>query len=308
LPWVEDHPVAAFFVGAYLYTWLITAPAVFMPPSWTAAILVYIGSFGPPVSAAAVTWLRGDDLRKWARQITHWRVGWHWWVVALALPIVAAIGITVGIFAVEGPVDLAQGLPSPLVFTGVFFFALILSGGLNEEPGWRGFAQARLNEHYGAFRASIVIGIVWAGWHLPYFFAPVTPQSGFPLVNQLGWFGGILMLSVILAWVYNSTSSVLIVIVLHAMANTADMLIPLVPDEILVDGIINERAVGTVTAVHLVVYTLIALAVVAYYGREKLATGSIPTASTVGGTDGMGTDTHRPGDKNHEHEPQEHKE
>lgn len=69
-PWIDDHPVAAFFVGAYAFTWLVSLPAVFVLPNWSAAILVYVGSFGPPVSVATVTWLRGDDVRDWARQIT----------------------------------------------------------------------------------------------------------------------------------------------------------------------------------------------------------------------------------------------
>lgn len=284
IPLIHQHPVAAFFIGAYAYTWIISAPAVFLDPSWTAAILIYVGSFGPPVSAAAVTWLRGDDVKAWARQITDWRVGWRWWTVALGLPLAAAVLISVGIFAVRGPIDFGRALPSPVVFVGIFLFTLVLSGGLNEEPGWRGFAQARLNERYGALQASLIVGVVWAGWHLPYFFAPVTPHSSFPLINQIGWVGGILTLSVILAWAYNSTGSVLIVMVLHAMANTADVIIPLVPEQILIDGVINERAVGTVTVVHLAVYTLVALAVVAYYGHSKLAKGVIPDDRYVGAT------------------------
>jgi len=289
LPLVDEHPVAAFFVGAYVYTWLVTAPAVAMPASWPAAILVYVGSFGPPVSAAAVTWLRGDDVRAWARQIVRWRVGWRWWAVALGLPVAAAVVITLGVLAVRGPVDLGQALPSPLLFVGIFLFAMVLSGGLNEEPGWRGFAQARLNERYGALRASLLIGVVWAGWHLPYFFAPVTPHSSFALVNQLGWFGGILTLSVLLAWVYHNTGSVLLAMVLHAMANTADVVIPLVPDEIFVDGVVDERAVGTVVVIHLAVYVLIVLVVVAYYGREKLSRGEVPGSRYVGGRETSGS-------------------
>ena len=110
----------------------------------------------------------------------------------------------------------------------------------------------------------------------------MTPQSNFTLVNQLGWFGGILTLSVLLAWVYNSTGSVLLAMVLHSMANTADMIIPLAADEIIIDGVVDERAVGIVVVVHLAVYVLIVLAVVAYYGRETLSDGSMPTAADVG--------------------------
>ncbi|WP_336360930.1 CPBP family intramembrane glutamic endopeptidase [Haladaptatus sp. ZSTT2] len=282
LPWVDEHPVAAFFIGAYAYTWVISAPALFMEPSWTAAIFIYLGSFGPPISAAVVTWLRGDDVRAWARQITKWNVGWQWWAIAFGLPLLAAVLITAGIVAVRGPVDLGQSLVSPALFVGVFLFALVLSGGLNEEPGWRGFAQPRLNERYGAVRASLIVGIVWAGWHLPYFFAPITPHSSFPLVNRIGWFGGILALSILLAWVYNNTGSVLIAMVLHAMVNTADMVIPLAADQILVDGVINEQAVGIVTSVHLLVYVFIALVIVAFFGRETLARGEPPGSSYIG--------------------------
>lgn len=283
LPWIDDHPVAAFFVGAYAYTWIISAPALFMEPSWTAAILIYVGSFGPPVSAAAVTWLRGDDVREWARQITRWRVGWHWWIVALGLPVGIAAAVTGVLVGIGGPVDLGQATPSPVLLAFIFLFALIVSGGLNEEPGWRGFAQARLNDQYSALTASLIIGVVWAGWHLPYFFAPVTPHSEFPLVNQVGWFFGILLLSIILAWAYNGTGSVLIVMVLHAMANSADIIIPLAPDQIVVEGVTDEYAVGMVVVAQLLVQLLVVIVIIAYYGRESLARGRIPGAADVGG-------------------------
>ncbi|WP_218644803.1 CPBP family intramembrane glutamic endopeptidase [Natronomonas gomsonensis] len=282
IPLVEDRPVVAFFLGAYLYTWVVSAPAVFMEPSWSAAILVYAGSFGPPISAAVVTWLRGDDIRAWARQITRWRVGWKWWAVAAGLPIVAAVGITLVLVVVRGPVDLGQAFPSPVLFAAIFLFALLLSGGLNEEPGWRGFAQPHLNERYGAVPASLLIGVVWAGWHAPYFVIPVTPHSSFPLVNTLGWIGGILTLSILLGWLYNNTGSVLLAMVLHAMANTADVVIPLAADQIVIDGIIDESAVGVVTVVHLAVYVFIVFAVIAVYGRERLTDGEMPDATDAG--------------------------
>lgn len=283
LPWIDDHPVAAFFVGAYAYTWIISAPALVMEPSWTAAILIYVGSFGPPVSAAAVTWLRGDDVRAWARQITRWRVSWYWWVVALGLPLAMTAAVTGVLVGIGGPVDLGQSLPAPGLFVVVFLFGLTVSGGLNEEPGWRGFAQARLNDRYSALTASLIVGVVWAGWHLPYFFAPVTPHSEFPFVNQVGWFFGILTLSVILAWAYNNTGSVLIVMVLHAMANSADIILPLAPERIVVEGVIDEYAVGTVVAVQLLVHVLVVVVLIAYYGHESLSRGRIPGAADVGG-------------------------
>lgn len=133
--WVEDHPVTAFFIGAYAYTWVISAPAAFMELSWAPWILIYLGSFGPPVSAAVVTWLRGDDVRAWARQIVKWRVGWLWWVAAFGIPIAIVAITTVILLVIGGPVDLDQPFQSPVLIAIVFLFGLTVSGGLNEEPG-----------------------------------------------------------------------------------------------------------------------------------------------------------------------------
>lgn len=281
IPWVDNHPVAAFFVGAFAFTWIVSAPAAFMEESWTPWVLIYIGSFGPPVSAAVVTWLRGDDVRAWARQIVRWRVGWPWWVAAFGIPIGIVAVTTVVLAAIGGPVDLDQPLQSPILIAIVFIFGLTVSGGLNEEPGWRGFEQPYLNERYSAFTASLIIGVVWALWHLPYFLIPIAPHSGFTLANQVGWFVSIILLSVILAWAYNNTGSVLIVMVLHAMVNTADILLPLTPDLLIVDGIIDETAVATVTVTQTLVTLLVVIAIVAYFGRKSLARGEIPGTAYI---------------------------
>lgn len=279
LPWVDDHPVAAFFVGTYAFTWIISAPAAFMDEGWTPWIIIYIGSFGPFVSAATVTWLRGDEVGAWARQISRWRVGWRWWIAAFGVPVAIVAVTTFILLGIGGPVDLDQPFQSPVLIAIIFLFGLTVSGGLNEEPGWRGFAQPYLNDRFDALTASLIIGVVWAVWHLPYFLIPFAPHSGFTVVNQVGWFVGVILLSVILAWAYNGTGSVLIVMVLHAMVNTADVLLPLAPDQLVVDNVIVETAVATVTVTQTAVTLLVVLGIVAYFGRESLASGAIPGAA-----------------------------
>jgi len=46
---------------------------------------------------------------------------------------------------------------------------ILLASPLGEEPGWRGYAPPKLQCMVGPFRATILLGLVWALWHLPLF-------------------------------------------------------------------------------------------------------------------------------------------
>jgi membrane protease YdiL (CAAX protease family) len=90
-------------------------------------------------------------------------------------------------------------------------------GPLGEEFGWRGFALPRLLGLQSRLRAAVVLGVVWAVWHLPAFFIPTLTQSrlSFPIfvLNSIS-------LSVIMTWVYLRTGGDLAAMILiHVMAN-----------------------------------------------------------------------------------------
>jgi membrane protease YdiL (CAAX protease family) len=89
---------------------------------------------------------------------------------------------------------------------------------LPEEFGWRGYVLDRLQERFGALRSSLLLGVVWAAWHLPLFLMEGTYQY----LQGLGslWFWlfliGILPLTVVFTWVYNNTRrSTLAIVLLH---------------------------------------------------------------------------------------------
>jgi hypothetical protein len=51
-------------------------------------------------------------------------------------------------------------------------YSTLLGGPLGEEPGWRGYALPRLESAFGPVRGTLLLGLLWTGWHLPLFFYP----------------------------------------------------------------------------------------------------------------------------------------
>jgi uncharacterized protein len=114
-------------------------------------------------------------------------------------------------------------VPSTLflyVVAGLFF--LFAGGPFFEEIGWRGFALPRLQRLYGPPVGSLVLGALWAMWHLPLFLIPSwdTPHgSVFDIALFVVW---AVSLTVVFTWVFNNTmDSALMAILAHGSVNTA---------------------------------------------------------------------------------------
>ena len=69
--------------------------------------------------------------------------------------------------------------------------------------------------------------------------------------------------------------------VLHAMVNTADILLPLAPERLIVGGAPNETAITTVTATQLIVQLVIVAIIVAAFGPKALARKAIPGRASL---------------------------
>jgi membrane protease YdiL (CAAX protease family) len=85
-----------------------------------------------------------------------------------------------------------------------------------EELGWRGYALPRLLAGRSALSASVILGIIWAAFHLPLFLpGQLNSHLQFWPV-PLMFFG----MSVLSTWIFKHTGrSVLLVSLFHAMAN-----------------------------------------------------------------------------------------
>jgi membrane protease YdiL (CAAX protease family) len=101
--------------------------------------------------------------------------------------------------------------------TGVYNYSTLLGGPLFEEPGWRGFALPRLESRFGPLRASLLLGLIWATWHVPFFWYP--GWSDCPLPTYFVLLAGF---SVLLAFATNlARFAVIPAILMHAAWNTS---------------------------------------------------------------------------------------
>lgn len=206
---LRRHPLITFFVLAYVFSWWpVPLYALGLSPS-------PIISFGPFLAAIVVLALTAGKagVVTLLRRMVRWRVRPVWYAVALLLPVAisgGAAGLNV-LLGAQPPSSVELGAWTGLIPT---FFLLLLVPGLGgawEEPGWRGYALPKLQVGYSALLASLILGIVWALWHLPLMVIGQIPLSD-PLFI-VGW-------TVVFTWLFNNTNgSVLLAMLMHNMFN-----------------------------------------------------------------------------------------
>jgi membrane protease YdiL (CAAX protease family) len=217
-----------------------------------------VTSCAPTLAAIFVAWLYpgAGGVRSIFRQVMIWRVGRVWYAAALAGPI--ALFLIVQALNALG----LGGRPALRIggsFGGPGGLSFVVFGSLlAEEPGWRGFAQPRLQARFGALAAAILIGVLWSTWHLWYVITP----GGFGNVTDADAAATYIRLTstaIIYAWMYNSTrGSLLIAMLAHVGHNLAAGLIP-TPD----DGGWRHLTIA-------VAYLVVAIAVVSMTDRRTL--------------------------------------
>lgn len=160
----------------------------------------------------------GDIVRRTVRR----RFAPVWWGVVISPAVVAAITVLgAGLAGQELPAwddfALFGGLPATSVF--VTFAAVFVVNGVGEEAGWRGFLQDRLQGRLSPLSATLVVAVVWAVWHAP-FFLILSTYSGFEARTLIVFPLGLTAGAVILTWVYNHTGrSILAVALWHTIYN-----------------------------------------------------------------------------------------
>lgn len=248
------HPLVFFFLIAYAGAWLLELPVVLsrtgtgllpytLPPVVVVVAIAAATFTGPTLSAFVMA--RATEGREGPKRLLRryvlWRVKLRWYLfVLLVIPASEVLGAIVlpGVLASYQPVTLGLVLGYPLAFVSTF----VLGGPLGEEPGWRGFALPRLQAACGPLAGSLLLGVLWASWHLPLFWTGVwTPPT---VANMVMFIAMITVLTVVMTWVFNNAKgSLLITMLMHASFNTFanKVVAPLFPAPLLNDyGLLPE--------------------------------------------------------------------
>lgn len=232
--WVQRHQLVTFFVLTYVFTWF-TWGLEFSVKDPLQTLLEILGSFGPAISALILTAIQRErtGVRDLLARLFLWRSGLQWYLLVLLAPfflMMCAIGVALlARWSTLTPVQ-----PERLAFLPLdFLIVALLYGPLGEELGWRGYALPRLLHRRSAVVSGLLLGVIWALWHLPLFFLPGTNQHKLmlsypPLLVVTGFIIWVIASSLIFVWVFHHThGSVLMALLLHASINTAAIALPM---------------------------------------------------------------------------------
>ena len=211
---VQRYPTTTFFLVAFLITWVVWVPNVLGPNSF-AGTLAPFWTYGPATAAVVVAAVAGS-LRELGGRLVRWRVGWRWYALVLLGPasFYAVVAVLHAGFGWSGEPAQTDALRVSLASLVPLFLMFAVTDGLGEEPGWRGFALPRLLERTSRLNASLLIGVLWAAWHLPLFWTVGRPLYGQSFVIMLLELPA---MSVLYTWVFQHTAgSALLAILFHA--------------------------------------------------------------------------------------------
>ena len=185
-----------------------------------------LGALSASLAAIVLVVVEGrkGGLRELLGRFLIWRVGIQWWAFALLFAIIPSVAALYLFNLLGGPPVDWSGLP-PLYTVVPMFIILTIAAGIGEEFGWRGFLLPRLQTRHNALVSSLIVGVIWAIWHIPLFFIKGTTQ--YDMQSQAGLLPAILGYSVFVivcsiqfTWVFNNTrGSVLLAAVVHGASN-----------------------------------------------------------------------------------------
>lgn len=175
IPWV-------FFVLVFCWTWCFWISAAVLRTSIETTLgrlMLFLGLLGPMLGGIGFTYLtQGKENRReyWSRIVDPKRIPAKWYlVIFLFVPVLMTIAVLLDV-TLGGNATLVRlenrvmpFLSAPLTMVP-FLLRVLVQGPFPEELGWRGYILDRLQTRWNALVSSLILGVIWALWHLPLFF------------------------------------------------------------------------------------------------------------------------------------------
>ena len=215
---ISRYPLISFFVMALLFSWIAVTPLI-LNQTLPVEPFQILGAFaGPTLSAVIIIAVMEGraGLAAFFKRYGQWRAGVVWWLIVLFGILLALNVVATFILGVSVLTEFFNNIGLILPTYMLTLIVGVILGPLWEEPGWRGFALPRLQAQYGPLVGSVILGAIWAVWHIPGYvggwMASVFPAL---LVYCIGF-------SILATWVYNhARGSILLMILLHSSSNAA---------------------------------------------------------------------------------------
>jgi membrane protease YdiL (CAAX protease family) len=254
-----------YFLIAIGFSWLFWIPAAFVDENilespWV--ILLYIGGLGPAIGGILLTYLNDDkESRKeyWRRVIDVRRISAKWYLaILLAYPLITALLAIVENGQLQVTETFRELLTQPARVI-IFAIYIFIFGPLPEELGWRGYALDGLQNRMNAVLASLLLGAVWALWHIPLFFMKGTYQNELGFGSAAFWRFMVFatVVSIFFTWIYNNNQrSTLSAALFHFSINFTGNIL---------------EASEEMDLHRIILFVVAALIVVLFYGANDLA-------------------------------------
>ena len=224
--------IILFFLFTYLISWtcfitvaLLSHETGAIPAGLTTLqkILLFIGTVTPALVSMGILTLdkKIKERNIILMRIVNWKMNYQWYLFAAGYIAIIKIIVSFIYLMLNGSWPPFGNEALYIMLIATLFSTPVQAG---EEIGWRGFALPRLSEKFGLVFASIILGILWACWHLPLFFVREADTFGqsFPLYLMQ-----VTGLSVAMAWLYWRTGgSLFLVMLMHAAVNNTKDIVP----------------------------------------------------------------------------------
>lgn len=206
---VHRHQLLSFFFLSYAINCFFTFTSIYLI-SMPHNVVWFFQAFSPTMSAIILSGLIGGvaGIKKLFSGFLRLKVGFKWYIAAFSLALWPLLASLVYIAMGNSVPGIAAGTTIPFLISNLIF--TLFSGPLSEEAGWRGFALPRLQKKYNALVSSIILGIIWACWHIP-FYAQSGGKVGLPLPIYIVM---VTTITIFITWIYNNTNGSLALCVL----------------------------------------------------------------------------------------------